>query len=140
MRFQSSVEINAPVEKVWALIDDLEQWHQWMPSIQKIERVSEGPLDVGSRLSVTARVSRLKVRLPMEITEFVPRHSVVMEGKALGTRLVRFYRFHPLNGRTRVTIGGEVFGLLAWLAHRGGQNVSDEIAKAAKERIESLEK
>ena len=140
MRFQSSVEINASIEKVWALIDDLEQWHKWMPSIHKIERVSEGPLDVGSRLSVTARVSRLKVRLLMEITEFVPKRSAVMEGKALGTRLIRFYGFEPLNGRTRVTIGGEVFGLLAWPACRGGQKVSDEIAKAAKERIESLEK
>jgi uncharacterized membrane protein len=41
MRFSSSIEIDAPVKKVWALIDELEEWPQWMPSIRKIERVSD---------------------------------------------------------------------------------------------------
>ena len=138
MRFSSSVEINAPVEKVWALVDRLEEWPQWMPSIKKIERVSEGPLTVGSQLSVTVKVSRLTVNLPMTITEFVPERSVVILGRALGTNLTRFYFLEPVNGKTKVTIGGEVSGLLAWLARRGGQAVSDEIAQAAKKRIESL--
>ena len=137
MRFSSSVEINAPVDKVWALVDRLEEWPQWMPSIKKIEKVSEGPLTVGSQLSVTAKVSRLTVNLIMTITEFVPQRSAVMQGKALGTNLTRFYLFEPVNGKTKVTIGGEVSGLLAWLARRGGQAVSYEIAQAAKKRIES---
>lgn len=140
MRFSSSVEINAPVEKVWALVDRLEEWPQWMPSIKKIERVSEGPLTVGSQLSVTAKVNRLTVNLLMTITEFVPERSVVMQGRALGTNLTRFYLFEPVNGKTKVTIGGEVSGLLAWMARRGGQAVSDEITQAAKKRIESLDK
>jgi len=140
MRFSSSVEVNAPVEKVWSLVDKLEEWPQWTPSIKKIERVSEGPLTVGSQLSVTAKVSRLTVNLLMTIAEFVPQRSVVMQGKALGTNLTRFYFLEPTNGKTKITIGGEVSGLLAWLARRGGQAVSDEIAQAAKKRIESLDK
>ena len=47
MRFESSIDINAPAEKVWALIDKLEEWPQWMPSIKKIEKVSREPLTVG---------------------------------------------------------------------------------------------
>ena len=140
MRFSSSIEIDAPVEKVWSLVDKLEEWPQWMPSIKKIEKVSEGPLIVGSQLSVTAKVSRLTVNLLMTISEFVPQRSVVMQGKALGTNLIRFYFLEPVNGKTKVTIGGEVSGLLAWIARRGGQAVSDEIAQAAKKRIESLDK
>lgn len=138
MRFSSSVEINAPVEKVWSLIDKLEEWPQWMQSIKNIERVSEGPLAVGSQLSVTAKVSRLTVNLLMTISEFVPERSVIMQGKALGTKLTRFYFLEPVNGKTKVTIGGEVSGLLAWMARRGGKAVSDEIAQAAKKRIESM--
>jgi carbon monoxide dehydrogenase subunit G len=138
MKFESSVEINAPVEKVWTLVDNLEEWPQCMPSIKKIERVSEGPLAVGSQLYVTARVSRLTVKLLMTITKFVPERAVVMEGKALGTKLTRFYTLEPVNGKTKVTLGGEVSGLLAWLARRSGQTISEEIAQAAKKRIESL--
>jgi len=136
MRFESSIDINAPVSKVWALIDKLEEWPQWMPSIRKIERLSKGPLTVGSQLCVTARVSGLTLRLFMTITKFVPERNVVLEGKALGTKLIRFYALEPASGRTKITIGGDVSGALAWLARRGGQKISAEIALAAKTRIE----
>jgi len=139
MRFESSIDINAPVEKVWALIDKLEEWPQWMPSIKKIERISKGPLTVGSQLSVTAKVSGLTVTLLMTIIEFVPERTVVMQGKALGTNLTRFYTLEPVNGKTKVTTGGDVSGALAWLACSGGQAVSAEIALAAKKRIEESE-
>jgi carbon monoxide dehydrogenase subunit G len=136
MRFESTIDINAPVEKVWTLIDKLEQWPQWMPSIKKIERVSKGLLTAGSQLSVTAKVSGLTVTLLMTITEFVPERNVVMKGKVLGTNLTRFYNLEPLDGQTKATVGGEVSGALAWLARRGGQAISDEIAQAVKKRIE----
>ena len=139
MRFESSIGIAAPVKRVWALIDKLEEWPQWMPSIKKIERLSKGPLAVGSQLSVTARVSRLTVKLLMTITEFVPERNVVLEGKVLGTKLTRFYALKPANGKTKVTIGGDVSGPLAWLACRGGKKVSTEIALAVKTRIEGSE-
>jgi len=136
VRFESSIEIDAPVGDVWALIDRLEEWPRWMPSIKRIERVSRGPLGVGSQLSVTAKVSRLTVNLLMTIMEFVPERRVVMRGRALGTNLTRFYTMEPVDKRTRVTVGGEVSGALALLAKRGGQVVSEEIARAAKKRVE----
>jgi carbon monoxide dehydrogenase subunit G len=139
MRFESSIDINAPAEKVWALVDKLEEWPQWMPSIKKIEKVSKGPLTVDSQLAVTAKVSGLTVKLLMTITEFVPERTVVMQGKALGTSLTRFYALEPVNSKTKVTIGGDVSGALAWLARRGGQAISDEIALAVKTRIEGSE-
>jgi carbon monoxide dehydrogenase subunit G len=139
MRFESSIDIDAPVEKVWALIDKLEEWPQWMPSIKKISRLSKEPLTVGSQLFVTAKVSRLTVKLLMTIAEFVPERTVVMKGKALGTSLTRFYTLKPVNGKTKVTTGGEVSGALAWLARRGGQAVSVEIAQAVKKKVEGRE-
>lgn len=139
MRFESSIYIDAPAERVWALVDKLEEWPQWMPSIKKIERVSQGPLAAGSQLSVTARVSWLTVRLLMTIAEFVRERNVVLEGKALGTKLARFYTLEPVDGKTKLTIGGDVSGALAWLVCRGGQKVSGEIALAVKARIEGSE-
>jgi carbon monoxide dehydrogenase subunit G len=138
MRFESSIDINAPPDRVWALMDKLEQWPQWMPSIKKIERISKGPLAIGSQLSVTAKVSGLTVKLLMTIIKFVPEQTVVMQGRALGTSLTRFYILEPLDGKTKVTIGGDVSGALAWLARRGGRAVSDEMTQAAKKRIEGL--
>lgn len=139
MRFESSVDINEPVGKVWKLIYNLEEWPQWMPSIKKIERISTGPLGVGSQLSVTVKVSRLPVKLLMTIIEFVPERTVILEGEALGTRLSRFYMLEPVNGKTRITIGGNVSGALSWLARRSGQAISAENALAVKTKVEGLE-
>jgi len=139
MRFESSIDIDAPADKVWALVDKLEEWPRWMPSIKKIERISPGPLTAGSQLSVTAKVSGLTVRLLMTVTAFVPERNVVLEGRRLGTKLSRFYILEPVNGRTRLTIGGDVSGALAWLACHGGRKVSTEIALAVKTRIEGSE-
>jgi carbon monoxide dehydrogenase subunit G len=136
MRFESSIDIDAPAERVWALVDKLEEWPEWMPSIKKIERVSQGTLTAGSRLIVTAKVSVLTVRLSMTITEFVRERNVILEGKALGTKLARFYTLDPIGGSTRLTVGGDVSGALAPLARRGGQKISTEIAVAVKTKIE----
>ncbi|MFP3898275.1 MAG: SRPBCC family protein [Dehalococcoidia bacterium] len=139
VRFETTIGINAPVGTVWALIDRLEEWPRWMPSIKNIERLSKEPLAVGSQLSVTARVSGLTVTLLMTIAEFDWERSVVMQGKVLGTKLTRFYALEPVGDMTRVTIGGDVSGTLAWLARRGGKKISDEIALAVKKRIEGWE-
>ena len=139
MRFESRIDIDAPAERVWALVDKVEEWPQWMPSIKRIERISGGPLTTGSQLSVTAKVSGLTVRLLMTITEFVRERNVVLEGKALGTKLARFYTLEPVNGKTKLTIGGDVSGALAWLACRGGRRISAEIALAVKTKIEGSE-
>lgn len=139
MRFESSIEIAAPSKRVWALIDKLEEWPQWMPSVKKIERLSKRPLAVGSRLSVTAKASGLIVKLMVTVIELVPERRVVLEGKVLGTKLKRFYALEPANDKTNVTIGGDVSGALAWLVCRGGKKVSTEIALAVKTRIEGSE-
>ena len=139
MRFESTIDINASPQKVWALVDRLEDWPQWMPSIKKIEKVSRGPLAVGSQLSVTTKVTGLNIALLMTVTQFIPERSVVLEGKALAARLTRFYNLEPVDDRTKVTIGGEVSGALAWLVRRGGQAISAEIGRAAKKKIEESE-
>lgn len=135
MKFSASVEINATPEKAWALLNNVEEWPKWIPSLKKIEKVSEGSLGVGSRVLVVAR-SLITVNLLMTITEFVPGRSVVMEGKVLGVRMKRYYKMEPMNGRARLTAGGEVSGLLAFLVRRGGQRLSKEIVQALKKKVE----
>lgn len=135
MKFSSSLEVDAPPEKVWALVNELEEWPRWIPSIKKIEKLSEGALGEGSQIRVTAK-SIITVKLLMTITEFVPGQRAVMQGKVLGTKMTRYYNFQPVNQRTRLTAGGEVSGLLAFLVRRGGQALSEEIVQAAKRKIE----
>ena len=135
MKFSSSVVIDAPPERVFSLVDNLEEWPQWIPSIKRIEKLSDGPLKEGSQIRVTAK-SGVTVKLLMTITEFVPGRRGVMQGKVLGVRMTRYYTFESVEGGTKLTAGGEVSGILAFLIRRGGQRVSDEIVRAAKRKVE----
>ena len=136
MKFSASVEVNATAEKVWALINNAEEWPRWIPSLKKIEKVSEGPPGVGSQVLVVAR-SLIAVNLLMTITEFVAGRRVVMEGKVLGVKMTRYYKLEPVGqDRTKLTAGGEVSGLLAFLVRRGGQKLSEEIVQALKKKVE----
>jgi len=104
--------------------------------VKKIEKVSKGPFGVGSKVRVIAK-STIIVNLLLTITEFVPGRRVAMEGKVLGTRMTRYYALEPMNQKkTRLTAGGEVSGLLAWLVCRGGQKLSEEVVQALKKEIE----
>ena len=136
MKFSASVEINATAEKVWVLINNAEEWPKWIPSLKKIEKVSAGPLGVGSQVLVVAK-SIITVNLLMTITEFVSGRRVVMEGKVLGVKMTRYYELEPVGqDRAKLTAGGEVSGLLAFLVRRGGQRLSEEIVQALKKKVE----
>ena len=138
MKFSASTEINAPVERVWALVNEIEDWPRWIPSLKKIEKLSEGALGAGSRVLVVAK-SIIKVNLFMTIIEFIALQRVVMEGKVLGVRMTRFYELSPVNkNQTRLTAGGEVTGLLAFLVRRSGQKLSEEIVQALKKKVEGV--
>ena len=137
MKFESSAEVNACPEVVWAAVKNPEEWPLWVPSLKKVERLSPGPLGVGSRLYVTVKAI-VKVRLHMVITKFIPESGVTMQGKVLCTRLTRFYRLEGVGQRTRLMAGGEASGPLAWLVCRSGRKLSEEIVQALKKRVEEV--
>ena len=136
MKFSASVEITATPEKTWALVNNIEEWPNWIPSLKKIEKITEGPLGVGSQVLVVAK-SLITVNLLMTITEFVAGRRVVMEGGVLGVKMTRYYELEPVGqNKAKLTAGGEVSGLLAFLVRRGGQRLSEEIVQALKRKVE----
>ncbi len=52
MEFRTTIDIQAPPDRVWAIMLDVERWHEWTPSITRIERLDGGPFDIGSRARV----------------------------------------------------------------------------------------
>ncbi|MFA4835229.1 MAG: SRPBCC family protein [Dehalococcoidia bacterium] len=135
MKFSASTEINATAEKAWARVEHVEEWPRWIPSLKKIEKISEGPFDVGSRVRITAKFV-VTVNFVMTITELVPSRRVVLEGKVLGNRMRRYYTLEPMNRKAILTAGGDVSGPLSFLVRYGVQRLSEEIVQALKERIE----
>jgi len=54
MRFENTIEIDAPADRVWALTTDVESWPAITPTMTKVERLDNGPFHATS----TARVKQ----------------------------------------------------------------------------------
>jgi uncharacterized membrane protein len=45
-----SLHIDAPASTVWRHLMDVERWPDWAPTVTEVERLDDGPLDVGTRI------------------------------------------------------------------------------------------
>ena len=50
--FDIAIGIDAPAERVWQVMIDIDRWNEWTPSVTSIKRLDSGPLVVGSRLVI----------------------------------------------------------------------------------------
>ncbi|GAA2704407.1 SRPBCC family protein [Micromonospora olivasterospora] len=111
MRFEVATEISADVERVWAVLADVERWPEWTASVRSARRLEPGPLTVGS----TARLEQPRLRTAVwRVVAAEPPHGFVWVSRAPGVRTRGGHRIVPLgDGRVRVELTLEQSGLLA---------------------------
>jgi uncharacterized membrane protein len=68
MRFDHSVTVQAPADRVWAIFSDVASWPEWTPTIDSVERLDEGRIHLGARTRI--RQPKLPVAV-WEVTELV---------------------------------------------------------------------
>ena len=52
LQFQITVDIDAPADRVWAVMRDVERWPEWTPTVTGIRLLQPGPLRPGSRAKI----------------------------------------------------------------------------------------
>ena len=68
----TSVVISAPIERVWAVVADVEGQPRWMQDMKSVRMTTSGPWQVGSRGEATVRMFGVGVTDPVTITDFEP--------------------------------------------------------------------
>ncbi|GAA2576016.1 SRPBCC family protein [Actinomadura fulvescens] len=113
MHHEVTVEINAPRETVWALLEDVERWPEMTASIKRVERLTEGPFGEGSR----ARVHQPGLPAAVwTVTDFAPGRAFTWTARTPGVTTVASHDItsHP-DGTVSVRLGLDQSGPLAFL-------------------------
>jgi uncharacterized protein YndB with AHSA1/START domain len=95
---QAEIDINAPVEKVWQLITNLNRMPQWSPQCRMMKAL--GPVRQGTRTLNLNRRGRLFWPTTSTITELVPQRKLAFRVNA--NNAIWSYELEPTPGGTRV--------------------------------------
>ena len=52
MEQSTRIDVEAPVERVWEVLREVERWPEWAPTVTSVRRLDDRPLAVGSRVRV----------------------------------------------------------------------------------------
>ena len=101
IQHEVTVHLNRPAEEVFAFLMDTDKLTSWQSNLIKIEKITEGPLRLGSRFQEVRRLGRRESEIQGEIIAYEANKS--FETRTLGKPQVRVsYSLEPENGGTRV--------------------------------------
>jgi len=109
--FTRSIDIDAPPERVWAVMREVERWHEWTASITSVKRMDSGPLAVGSR--VVIRQPKLPVNYS-DVTELEPMRGFTWVSRSPGVVATARHEIEPRAFGSRVTLSVQFGGALGW--------------------------
>ena len=136
--FDTAVEIQAPPDRVWSVMRDVERWPEWTPSISSVTRLEGGPFDVGSR----ARIRQPKLFPAVwRVTELEEGRGFTWVTHSPGVRVRARHYVEPTAQGARATLSLDFSGPLAQIVARLTRGLNERYlaleAKGLKERSES---
>jgi uncharacterized membrane protein len=110
MRFETSIEIDAPRQRVWEVIADLEAWPQRIETVETVELLTPAPVAQGSR----ARLKQPKLPEGIwDITVWDAPSYFEWRQTTSGVTSVAGHRVEALpNDRSRLSLTLEMRGML----------------------------
>ncbi|MER5895432.1 SRPBCC family protein [Streptomyces sp. NPDC001876] len=144
-QFEATVEVDRPVEEVFAFLADGENDKKFSPRVQEISRTPAGPTAVGTVFRSTVKDAGMTTRREFRISEFVAPTRI--RWNELSSNLVTAreggYDLEALaDGRTRVRIFNELEGhrlgkLLVGLAVAGARKDAPAFGQRIKAAVEA---
>jgi len=100
-----SVEIDRKPDDVFAYVTDPSRFSEWQEAVVRAGRLGDGPIETGSRISLTRRMGKREQTMTSELTEYSPPRSYAFRVVDGPVRARGKGTFEPLsNGeRTRFT-------------------------------------
>jgi uncharacterized protein YndB with AHSA1/START domain len=111
--FETTRHINAPAQPVWEVLFDVARWPEWTPTVDTVQRLDDGPFQVGSRVEI--RQPKLP-KAVWEVTEVVDGRSFTWEAKGPGMQTIARHEVVPDGDGSAVTLSIEQTGPMGAVA------------------------
>lgn len=119
MHIEETVEVPAPIERVWDVTVDLARWPAWNSTVEAAALLDAPPVRPGLRARLTQPGNRPAL---WTVTRVEPPRWFVWETRPLGMHVVAAHELQPTDAGTRVRLAIDVSGptapLLGWIVIR----------------------
>ena len=116
MRFEKSIDIDAPQQRVWDVLSDIEAWPQRIETVESVEPLTPAPIAKGSRVRLR------QPKLPegtWDVTAWDAPSYFEWTQKTGGTTSVAGHRVEALGAdRARLTLTLDLRGMLVPIVGR----------------------
>ncbi len=110
MKYEHTIDIDAPAANIWATLADVPSWPTWTASVTTAEWVGDSGLAIGH----AARIKQPKLRTTTwKITAVDEGRSFTWEAKSPGFLITASHVISPRDAGARVTLSTDVSGPLA---------------------------
>lgn len=106
MAFKDSVFIDAPVETVFAITTDFNHAPMIMENVIKTEILTEGPIQVGTRVKEVRKMRGKEAETVLTVSEFIPNEKYAVRSENSGITVEYHYQFVAKEKGTAVDFNG----------------------------------
>jgi uncharacterized membrane protein len=107
MRWEDTLEIEAPADVVWDLTIDVAAWPRITPTVTRLERLDDGPMHVGSQARIKQPGQPESV---WTVTRLEEGREFVWQTKRMGLTMIGTHRLEPVGDHTRNILSIDVEG------------------------------
>lgn len=108
MKMTASIEINRPIDQVFAFVVNMEHLPTWARAVMAAQRTTSGPDDVGTTYRITGRALGRAVGSTYRLTAYAPPSTFAATGAIGPFPLREDYTFTTTAGGTQVQVVSEL--------------------------------
>jgi len=90
-QYSTSISINTSQEAVWKILSDVAHWHEWTPTVTKVEVLDQPELKLGNRYKIYQPKLQPAV---WTVTVLTPPSNFIWESKMPGMVMVAEHTVH----------------------------------------------
>ena len=133
---ETEILIRRPREEVAEYAANPDNAPEWYDNIHSAQRLSAGPIDVGSKVAFTAKFMGRDLNYTYEFVEYVPGEKLVMRTAQGPFPIQTTYTWAEIAGGTRMTLGNS--GQPSGFSKLAGLLMPPMIRRATRKDLQKL--